>query len=860
MLVVSLFVSALPGLAFANGSSDLISELSVIDVFHPPDAADYYRADLYNEWHYFNMIDEEQDIAIVASLKLNGNVSDSATFPATSSAQVLLGYSIAGMPGTKFGIYSPVAQADFSDMSSDVIMGFSRVTLTPEGYLVHVESDDGNAVFDALFKPYAEPHLMKAASMSEMIDMNWLVASPFMMVNGTLTIPDGTNGPVTYTFENVKGYHDHNWGYWNWANLRWDWGQVTQNNADLYTISFGNVSSISGAQLGQVLNVWKNDSIVANFSEITVTTVSTGEFDTSYLIPYLPVGLPIDLPPSVFYPDQTVIQATSGETGDVVNILFDTEQATPLPVPTLDNTGNATIVIIWELLGTYYVEGVVDGMPVSYAAKGFLEDAGAIEFYIPSQTISELETIPVVIGNGGEQYKFAIISDLQYDSNDAISSSALKNAVDEIISLNNNGVTDDNIEFVIVLGDLIQGRNTATGEWKGEAGYRVEYEQVIAELERLKQPLPTGANVNYIPVIGNHDIWFKSGDYTTSGGWPDYPEELFAEYFESQYAELGTELDGWDKQESMPSENPYVPEYPAPHFQNYAFDYGPYHFICLDFCARDDFDPYDETSFPPTIRKFEGYADLHYKDSSNADIENGTWQWLNEHLAECSSRGIKNVVVFTHHPPIYELDTIAGSAAILNTGGIPVMSSPSSEIAGEIHVKDDPLDLLDDRTLSNFRTGALFSDWNNRMIMDGTIIDRVEGDPLLAFNKEDYDGKDEYGRLTTVFDDYGINVVHWFSGHYHLKGLQWHDDNIGDISLIPSLVPASGVYSIEFDGDVMINEVPEAIVTPEVNLNGCIAIVTVQAEQEYVPTASPLVTAGILGLFVVMFLRKIDIK
>ena len=860
VLLVSLMISTLTCPAFANAENDLISELKVLDVFHPPDAGNYYRADLYNEWHYFNMIDEEQDIAVVMSLKLNGNVSDPDAFPMSSSAQVLLGYDIAGIPNNKYNIYSPTLQADFSAGETDIMIASSMVDLTAEGYHVFVESADGRAVYDALFRPVACSSFMNCTNMAEMIDMNWLVASPMMLVNGTLTINEGSTGPIVFTFEDAKGYHDHNWGYWNWANLRWDWGQVTQrtdpeDSDDKYTVSFGNVTSVSGIQMGRVMNVWRNDTIVSTFNELSVLSLSTGEFDTSLIKPDLAPEIAALLPSSLCYPKKMIVQA-SDVSGDTVNILFETEQPIPLPVITVDSSGNITLLIIWELMGTYQVDAVSDGIPVSFTAKGFMEDAGLVEFYTPPETTVDIEKIPIVMGSGEHQYNFAILSDLQYDTDDMVSVLALHDSIDEVIALNNNGIASDDVEFVVVLGDLIQGRNTAAGNWKGENEYRQEYEHVIAELERLKQPRPAGAGIDYIPVIGNHDVWFKFNGYSTDGSWPDYPEELYSYYFQPQYSSLSSEMAGWEKQEVMPSVNPYDARYPAPEFQNFAFDHGPYHFIFLDFCARDDFDPYDESSFPPTIRKFDGCADLHDMDDSGNTIADGTWQWIDEHLSECSEKGIRNVVVFTHHPPVYELDTMYGSAAFLNTGGLPMMSSSSTEIDGELHVVNDPTVLLHGMTLSNFMTGSFYIDWDSRIIADGTAIDRVEGDPLLAFNKKEYDGKDEYDRLASIFDEHGINVVHWFSGHYHLKGLQWYDCDIGQVSLVPSVVPADDIYSIQFDGDVMVNEKPGAMVTPQINSNGSIAIVMVRAEQEYVPTASPVITAVVVGMFMVLFLRR----
>ncbi len=109
-------------------------------------------------------------------------------------------------------------------------------------------------------------------------------------------------------------------------------------------------------------------------------------------------------------------------------------------------------------------------------------------------------------------------------------------------------------------------------------------------------------------------------------------------------------------------------------------------------------------------------------------------------------------------------------------------------------------------------------------------VDRVEGDVLLGFNKQDYDGQNEYDRLASLSTDYDINIVHWFSGHYHVKGFEWTDNNIdADVTAVPSVVPASMITGIEFDGSVRLNEQEDAVITPQDNLNGSIAVVHVYA-------------------------------
>ncbi|MHC4740373.1 MAG: metallophosphoesterase family protein [Planctomycetota bacterium] len=425
-------------------------------------------------------------------------------------------------------------------------------------------------------------------------------------------------------------------------------------------------------------------------------------------------------------------------------------------------------------------------------------------------------------GSGLECFKFAVLTDTHAVSEPG-KNTIIARAVDKIIEINIDDDPRNDVSFAVVLGDLIQGEAREDGTWKGESDYRLEYEQIRTQLERLKAPPPSGAGIHYIPLIGNHNVWFNFDDYPLVDGPPDYPEELFAEFFGSQFDELSMDLPGFSKQESMPVANPYDPAYPAPVFQNFAFDYGPYHFICLDFCARDDFD-FLQAGVIPRLEKLTGYADLH-------DFAFGTWQWLSEHLRQCAAAGIENVVVFTHHPPIYQIEVESGNPPVLSIpypGVVPLASA--AQIMGEARIVFDPDGTLTGKTLSSYRTGPDFLSWSNYFIWDGTEVDRITGDVVLGFNKHEYDGRAEYELLRPLFSDYGINIVHWFSGHYHLKGFEWTDTTLDtDVTAVPSVAPSTKMYIIEFDGSVKLNEQPGAVVTPEDNMNGSIGIVQVNA-------------------------------
>ena len=248
----------------------------------------------------------------------------------------------------------------------------------------------------------------------------------------------------------------------------------------------------------------------------------------------------------------------------------------------------------------------------------------------------------IEIGTGDLCYSFVIFADPTSDIT----------KLQEAVTWVNNHASSENIRFVIVLGDIIQGEKATAQE------YENEYTNV--NNNGMKDILGT-LNVPYTPVIGNHDVWCNlDGDTlpgTTIPKYTDYPgnankapEQIFDTVFDPVYNQLATDLPGWTPQDGMPINNPYNhPTYPPTYFQNFAFDYGDYHFVCLDFCARDDFDP----EIVQNVALF-GYADLHDKDPSTNVIQKGTWKWLLDHLAAGVASGqisTENTIIFSHHPP-----------------------------------------------------------------------------------------------------------------------------------------------------------------------------------------------------------------
>jgi hypothetical protein len=206
-----------------------------------------------------------------------------------------------------------------------------------------------------------------------------------MEVNGKLIV----NGKK-YTLKNAIGYHDHNWGCWNWGDLGWDWGQVTEtknrldrNDIGKYSLNFGNITDPDYTRsLNSVLNLWRNREVIATFNNKDMQVKHSNfvkEDIPLYPGAILPAGsFPLPLNTNV------VVSSTSG---DSLNIMFTTDigHSAPLPItiPMIDSNGkpikdlNGNVVtdfrIIWEMIGIYQVDGTIKGKPISFTSNGFME-------------------------------------------------------------------------------------------------------------------------------------------------------------------------------------------------------------------------------------------------------------------------------------------------------------------------------------------------------------------------------------------------------------------------------------------------------------------------------------------------------
>ncbi|HSX86239.1 MAG TPA: hypothetical protein VLE50_12585 [Cellvibrio sp.] len=356
-------------------------DLAQIDAFHPP-VAGADASVLYKEWHYFSMTDKTGKISYSAVLSLEGDVSD----PVKSYALDIQNFSVPIKSDLTLDVY-PIDMAAWSDQSPDLRIGRSEVSFDGGTYRVYTESADGKTIFDARWIPEIEPEkTVKLPVVSNAGDdhyMNWLLTSAKMRVDGTLTVNKGTADEKTYSFKDARGYHDHNWGYWDWADdMGWDWGQAVERESALcaktkkrhehraqgwfkkykhklcetHSLALLNMTDGYDTESSSaVIKLWKGDKRLAVFNQ------NVQVHHKMMYVPYLP---------NYAIPE---INFISGVTGNQrVDIVFVTENYAPIYLPI-----DGGYRIIWELTGKFFVSGYVNKKKIWFVTEGSMEYFGA---------------------------------------------------------------------------------------------------------------------------------------------------------------------------------------------------------------------------------------------------------------------------------------------------------------------------------------------------------------------------------------------------------------------------------------------------------------------------------------------------
>ena len=216
----SVFLAALSVAAQSSlHAQQHVSEIN--DAYHfkywqgsPYDAA-------YTEWWYFNLYDKKDDLQAIFTYQ----VAD----PLNLSRQGGGDMTMVVYQGDKTiteGDFYPLSLFKASYSAANVSVGANTISVAePNTYVIAGSSLDGrlswNLYYDRESGPWFGVHHKNVAPLP-WEQMSWLLYMPRARVSGTLTV-DGH----TYQID-CPGYHDHNWGEWDFATVTWNWAQFSE--------------------------------------------------------------------------------------------------------------------------------------------------------------------------------------------------------------------------------------------------------------------------------------------------------------------------------------------------------------------------------------------------------------------------------------------------------------------------------------------------------------------------------------------------------------------------------------------------------------------------------------------------------
>jgi len=255
----------------------------------------------YTEWWYFNLYDANQDLQAVFSYQVvdPGNVNGQGT--AFVSAAAYQGNNIVNT----FDLF-PLSSFSASYSAANVTLGGNRISvLGQNAYQVEGASSNGRIAWNLRYqRAYpswcAADHVNVAPASWE--QMSWLLYMPRALVTGTVTI-DG----YTYNVQS-PGYHDHNWGEWDLAQVRWNWAQYSEPG-----LSFDLGDFINNPNGKASVDV-RGHRIVFNATEYKLVHTKWA-YDTQN---------------KTFYPTESILTADNGLVKMFVRI--DVTKTDPLPV------------------------------------------------------------------------------------------------------------------------------------------------------------------------------------------------------------------------------------------------------------------------------------------------------------------------------------------------------------------------------------------------------------------------------------------------------------------------------------------------------------------------------------------------
>jgi hypothetical protein len=193
--------------------------MRAMDRFHPIPATPEFAAS-WAEWLYFNGHTADGTLRFYITFL----VGPASAAPGGRIAGVRLQLQRDGKT-TTYSVGAEIDGTRLLETAPDLDIAGNRVRLEGLRYRIELALPGaaGELTLDAVPGRSLPPATLRGAR-------GWLTGytAPVLAgtVHGTLTV-----GGDRIVFDNVSGYHDHNWGFWK--GVSWQWGQVAQGDVSI---------------------------------------------------------------------------------------------------------------------------------------------------------------------------------------------------------------------------------------------------------------------------------------------------------------------------------------------------------------------------------------------------------------------------------------------------------------------------------------------------------------------------------------------------------------------------------------------------------------------------------------------------
>jgi hypothetical protein len=224
----------------------------------------------YKEWTYFCVAAPEVDLLL--TLGLTGRVGPRSKSDETVGRVIALARDSAGAwYGDADEI--PCSAVDVAHGRIGVAMGVSRMRFRSGVYEVDARLASGEISANLRLRPLALPTLGTSVRLGACEPMRWVVV-PRLAASGEIEV-----GGRRHRVESAAGYHDHNWGTFQWgADFAWEWATIPPARlAERWSFVFSRISDRArGRTLSQAILVWRGDESCRTFRDDEIEVLPSG--------------------------------------------------------------------------------------------------------------------------------------------------------------------------------------------------------------------------------------------------------------------------------------------------------------------------------------------------------------------------------------------------------------------------------------------------------------------------------------------------------------------------------------------------------------------------------------------------------